>query len=100
MEDRKIWIPLLAVFHVRMKVAVIFCAIFAIHVMQYFLKIDINVMLLIEIQCPHKGDGGELRIKLCLILCQSELTWLKCSVQKACTQMETDRMKKPRNKAI
>lgn len=56
MEDRKIGIPLLTVFHLR----IIFCAIFAIHVMQYFLKIDINVMLLIEIQCPHKGDGGEL----------------------------------------
>ena len=68
--------------------------------MQYFLKIDINVMLLIEIQYPHKGDVGELRIKFRLILCQSELTWLKCSVQKTCTQIETDRMKKPRNKAI
>ena len=98
MEDRKIGIPLLTVFHLRMKVAIIFCAIFAIHVMQYFLKIDINVMLLIEIQCPHKGDGGELSPFNSLPV-RAHLAKM-FPIQKACIQMETDRMKKPRNNAI
>ena len=55
-------------------------------------------MLLIEIQCPHKGDGGELSPFNSLPV-RAHLAKM-FPIQKACIQMETDRMKKPRNNAI